>query len=349
MMPSLRASLPQLPTGQPPPHVKHSIDLPGENDICEPLSIRARGWIASPPDATYPFSGVRVLCDGRPVAECRPLLFRADVAQVHALPPTMRTGFDLLFSLDDRTSRAHARLDFQALAGDAPPVPFGTRMIRLATRDYRRGLFPEFLDPQTIELRHRSHLFRTGPPAAEPSPECVALICERLQPGTHRRLLDVGCGIGAYARPLRDAGFDWMGCEVDAARCTALAQAGLPHARVERDTLPFADGSFDAALCIEVLEHVVDIDTFLREVRRVAREVIISVPNGELIPFLAPQLVTPWHMLEPDHKNFFSRWTLRDALARHFAAVDVVAYGPAPVRTLEGAELYYHLLAHARG
>ncbi len=112
--------------------------------------------------------------------------------------------------------------------------------------------------------------------------------------------------------------------------------------------LPFEDGAFDAALCIEVLEHTETPDAMVQEIRRVAREAVFSVPNCELIPYFAAQLATPWHMLEPDHRNFFSRWSLEALLRRHFKNVEVTAYGTAPLHSVDGAELFYHLLAHAR-
>src|SRR5436305_7848966 len=37
------------------------------------------------------------------------------------------------------------------------------------------------------------------------------------------------------------------------------------------ESLPFADGSFDSALCNAVLEHVVGVDAAMRELERVVR------------------------------------------------------------------------------
>jgi 2-polyprenyl-3-methyl-5-hydroxy-6-metoxy-1,4-benzoquinol methylase len=70
------------------------------------------------------------------------------------------------------------------------------------------------------------------------------------------RIIDVGCGIGSYGRELVADGYDWLGVETRAADCAELARLGLPHRRVDGRTLPFADGAFESALCIEVLEHI---------------------------------------------------------------------------------------------
>ena len=52
-------------------------------------------------------------------------------------------------------------------------------------------------------------------------------------------------------------------------------------------------------------------------------------------------------MLDADHKNFFTRWSLKAALKEHFRHVEVIGYGEAPLRSAEGLRLDYHLLAVA--
>jgi hypothetical protein len=82
------------------------------------------------------------------------------------------------------------------------------------------------------------------------------------------------------------------------------------------------------------------------EIRRVVRRrLLVSVPNVELIPSLHPLAVVPWHLLEADHKNFFSRASLRHLLGQHFRRVEVLDYAPLPLRTVEGLPLHIHLFA----
>jgi SAM-dependent methyltransferase len=139
-----------------------------------------------------------------------------------------------------------------------------------------------------------------------------------------------------------------MGAEVKPADCAELTRLALPHRQVDGKTLPFADASFDTALCIEVLEHIEDPLAFLAEVRRVApRQLIISVPNCELLSYLSPRLAVPWHMLEADHKNFFTRWSLASLLRQFYPRVEIGFHTLHPLPTVEGTPLYYHLLAVA--
>ena len=162
------------------------------------------------------------------------------------------------------------------------------------------------------------------------------------------RVIDVGCGLGSYGRTLLTDGYAWLGAEVDAADCAELARLGLPHRHVDGRTLPFADASFDAAVCLEVLEHLDDPAAVLREIHRVApRKLLVSVPNCELLGYLWDHLATPWHMLEADHKNFYTRHSLGALLGQCYSQVELGFHTPYPLRTVEGTPLHYHLFAIA--
>ncbi|MGW0862950.1 class I SAM-dependent methyltransferase [Streptomyces sp. NPDC002611] len=101
-----------------------------------------------------------------------------------------------------------------------------------------------------------------------------------------RTVLDIGCGDGtaaATAAPLlpghRVIGVDWS---QDALR---RARTRIPYAvrgELTGGGLPFASESADAVLFSEVIEHLVDPDAALDEIRRILRpggHLMLSTPN----------------------------------------------------------------------
>jgi SAM-dependent methyltransferase len=99
------------------------------------------------------------------------------------------------------------------------------------------------------------------------------------------RVLDVGAkrgGLGAY---LRERGLDvsYTGTDLSQENIDAAAADGLDVrlADVEQP-LPFDDGSFDCAFCLELLEHLVTPLSLLEELRRVLAgdgRAVVSVPS----------------------------------------------------------------------
>ena len=79
-----------------------------------------------------------------------------------------------------------------------------------------------------------------------------------------QRLLDVGSGPGQYHPGLR-------GVQIVALDRSAgmLAKVAVPAVRADAQALPFADGSFDRAMALHVLQHVPDRLAALGELRRV--------------------------------------------------------------------------------
>ncbi|MEU6124664.1 class I SAM-dependent methyltransferase [Streptomyces sp. NPDC047123] len=114
------------------------------------------------------------------------------------------------------------------------------------------------------------------------------VLAAALGPATARTatVLDIGCGDGtaaATAAPLlaghRVIGVDWS---QDALK---RAHARLPYVvrgELTDGGLPFADGAADAVLFSEVVEHLVDPDSALDELRRVLApggHLMLSTPN----------------------------------------------------------------------
>ena len=92
-----------------------------------------------------------------------------------------------------------------------------------------------------------------------------------------KRVLDLGCAGGFMAEALARRGADVTGLD-PASDAIAAARA---HAETEGlairydvgvgEALPYADSTFDAVVCVDVLEHVSDLQRVLDEVQRVLK------------------------------------------------------------------------------
>jgi 2-polyprenyl-3-methyl-5-hydroxy-6-metoxy-1,4-benzoquinol methylase len=295
-------------------------------------------------EASGPFTHVSVLCDGLEIGTTKLRHRRIDVPA--ALPKVWDAtcGFRLLATLPPNGATKHT-IEVRATFKDGTSW-VQERSIAAGPADYRKGPYGGLLFEGATTVYGRHDIYSVGPPAPDASIECVALLDSYLAPG--ECVLDIGCGIGAYAPPLLSAGIAWQGCEVNVDFVHQLRERGLPVTLVEGDTLPFENGAFKTAICIEVLEHIADYQAFLVEVARVTGErAFFSVPNVEAIAVLTDQLVIPFHMLEADHKHFFTREGLRATLERHFRHVEVIPYGVMPLQSSNGTPVHYHLFATA--
>ena len=98
-------------------------------------------------------------------------------------------------------------------------------------------------------------------------------------------MLDAGCGAGALAPVLEDAGVEEIvGVDAEPGMVDAARRAHPSHRwlRADMRRLPFADGRFEAAVCLGALEYVENPSAALRELARVVRRggrVLVSVPQ----------------------------------------------------------------------
>ena len=323
------------------------LDEPIAGTPVDPLCFLVRGWLWL--DKAHPgIAAIEAWSGDVQLGETLALYDRPDVSAAHALPPETLTGFELFAHHPGLVGGADLHLKICARLRDGTRTPpLARTTLTPITRDYRTNHFGVLLDRQTTAIQRHDNIFAVGPSQSEGSGELAALL-RRYRGPPPRQLSDVGCGLGSYGRGLRAEGYNWLGVEVSAGDCAELTRLGLPHRHVDGHTLPFADASFDAALCIEVLEHIAEPRAFLREVQRVApRQLIVSVPNCELLGYLWDHLATPWHMLEATHTNFFTRWSLAALLREFYPQVELRFHTPYPLRTIEGTPLHYNLLAVA--
>jgi SAM-dependent methyltransferase/uncharacterized protein YbaR (Trm112 family) len=327
--------------------IRSHLDEPAPSSTVDPLCFFIRGWLwlgttQSSIVAVEAWSGETL------IGETSVLYVRPDVITAHWLQPDARTGFEIFAHHPAATPGQQMEIVIRARHSDGQRTgPVFNRAVAILPRDYRQNHFGILLDRKTTAIQRHNNIFAVGPSQSEGSGELAHLLRRYLGPPP-KRMVDVGCGFGSYGRGLLADGYDWIGVEVNAADCEELARVGLPHRHVDGRTLPFADAAFDSALCLEVLEHIDEPRPFLAEIRRVApRQLIVSVPNCELLGYLWDHLAAPWHMLEATHTNFFTRWSLGALLREFYSDVEVRFHTPYPLRTVEGTPLHYNLLAVA--
>lgn len=110
--------------------------------------------------------------------------------------------------------------------------------------------------------------------------KCIDVM-NRLPPGD---LLDIGCSTGEWAIYWKGKGWRCSGIDIDEKHITIACEHGIEAKRADlnKDTLPFVKDSFDLIFAGEVIEHLVDTDSFLSEMYRCLRpggRIIITTPN----------------------------------------------------------------------
>ncbi len=134
------------------------------------------------------------------------------------------------------------------------------------------------------------------------------------------RLLDVGCGYGAFVTAMREEGWDAEGLDVSSRVVEVAVRKGRPVRQGTLDGLQGAEGTYDAITMFYVLEHLPDPMGALRKVA------LLLVPGGILlirIPHTSPivRLLAPIGLGgtlydPPYHLYDFSPAVLRDMLRR---------------------------------
>lgn len=148
------------------------------------------------------------------------------------------------------------------------------------------------------------------------------------------RVLDCGCGIGAYLEHMETHTAQAFGLEYDADRARTARLSHHAVVRAASEFLPFPSDSFDLILSHEVLEHVDNdrqsVEAMLRVLRRGGR-LVVFVPNRGY-PFETHGIFWAgrYHFGNIPLVNYLPR-NLRDKLAPH-----VRVYSSADMRTLFG-------------
>jgi len=174
-----------------------------------------------------------------------------------------------------------------------------------------------------------------------------------LRPGD--RVIDMGCGAGRHAFEMYRRGADVIAFDQDADELAgvlelfgAMKEAGEVPEGAQADikegdalSLPFADGEFDRVVASEVLEHIHDDVTAIKELIRVLR------PGGTMaitVPRWLPEVVN-WR-LSPDYHNATGGHI---RIYTDHELIDKVTKGGRPNDGSPGDAMVFEGKAHAHG
>jgi SAM-dependent methyltransferase len=132
-------------------------------------------------------------------------------------------------------------------------------------------------------MDYYERIWATVPEGAEPENFAMRrdYLLANVAPG--ERVLDIGCGDGAFTAALANAGARPVGVEV-AAEPLRRARARNPELELHllEGQLPFARASFDVVWAGELIEHLRDPPALLEEIRRVLNgtgRLLLSTPD----------------------------------------------------------------------
>ncbi len=159
------------------------------------------------------------------------------------------------------------------------------------------------------------------------------LLCASRDGSAPKRLLDVGCGYGAFVALMRERGWDAEGVDPSPKVVQTAVDAGRPVRRSTLEELQEPDGSYHAVTMFYVLEHLPDPLAALK------KAYALLAPNGILVvrvPHTTPivRLLAPFGLGKslydpPFHLYDFSPRVLQ-AMLRRAGFVDVRTFPGAP-------------------
>jgi ubiquinone/menaquinone biosynthesis C-methylase UbiE len=181
---------------------------------------------------------------------------------------------------------------------------------------------PAVPDPTAIQPRGVDVNIRSGPQMRE-----YDAIADRIAADRPGRVLDWGCGLGQVTSLLRERGvetepFDYREDVTEPTR-RPLEHYPAVEAMHSNDpvALPYGDDEFDSVLSLGVLEHVMDPDASLEQLRRVLKPggtfYVYKLPNRfSYLEWIAKRLGLYYHGKLPYDRLYDKRRTVA-LLERH--------------------------------
>jgi methionine biosynthesis protein MetW len=152
--------------------------------------------------------------------------------------------------------------------------------------------------------------------------------------GSGSSVVDVGCGSGYLLRGLGDRFDHLIGLDISRVRLNADADGSTDGWEFRQADLnqvfPLADGSVDAVIANQVIEHIVDPVRFTREIHRILKpqgRCVLTTPNIRYVKHIVHLLVSGYGprtaggntldgTWDDGHVHYFTHKDLRGLLAQ---------------------------------
>ena len=152
--------------------------------------------------------------------------------------------------------------------------------------------------------------------------------------GINKLVLDAGCGDGLLTQKIKERGNEVIGVDISS---YAKELAEKRNVRVVLHDLevtpwPFGTDNFDVIVGSEILEHIINLNDFLRECYRILKKrgfLLLTVPNvvywKARVKFLFGKFSDQSHK---GHYHYFTQKTLADLLTKNgFQVVKFIGIG----------------------
>jgi 2-polyprenyl-3-methyl-5-hydroxy-6-metoxy-1,4-benzoquinol methylase len=161
------------------------------------------------------------------------------------------------------------------------------------------------------------------PPSYRYNAQTILQICKELGA---KHVLDLGCGNGALARLLSQAGFRVTACDVDrkGIEIASEVDSGVRFLQLGAYDEPseLKESDFDVVVCAEVIEHMYipgQVPRFARAVLKPGGHLVVSTPYHGYLKNLAISVLNKWDfhhtsLEDGGHIKFFSPKTLAQLL-----------------------------------
>jgi 2-polyprenyl-3-methyl-5-hydroxy-6-metoxy-1,4-benzoquinol methylase len=186
----------------------------------------------------------------------------------------------------------------------------------------------------TLHEYYEEYWSRDEPsPISDPLADArLALLMSHLS-DEHSVVVDAGSGDGKLVRGLAERGFSATGFDI-AQVAVDLARSRVPSATFERHSVedlpwPITEGSQDAVVAFEVIEHLLRPAALIQGARHALRpggHLALTTPfHGRLKNLVVSLLAFDHHFApEGDHIRFFSDRALRSILTRNGFEVEAI-------------------------